>query len=391
MFGKPDLISCFYGEYKTGLFGKKNQVSIYVYDKFIEGSGIDYFAGKLNEHKFEIEFQYVKAIEEKCIEGNKNLVIDYVDKESVCEDIVKSVMLPNLDKHSEAMGTLSELWERNKEQQRKKLQEEQARREAEILEIQKHNEECQEYYEACYHFHIVNNNNPYYELKNGELQFAGIYIDKEKNINFLKIDGYNQEESNACIPYGKIHYYEKAGNVHYISEINSSYSSYGGTITGATVSKKASILGGVLFGAMGMATGAMLTYKPARVEMPTYAMDISSEPHKIDDRSVILNYYSDVKKQFIDIELPADMYNFFQTHLPEKKYSIVLAIEKKSAIEKHENEMIAIETKQTRMIAENSDADSFESKIRKLKMMYDNGILTEEEFSNEKKRILSEL
>ena len=31
---------------------------------------------------------------------------------------------------------------------------------------------------------------------------------------------------------------------------------------------------------------------------------------KIDDRNVILNFYSEIKKQYIDIELPQDIYNF---------------------------------------------------------------------------------
>ena len=125
--------------------------------------------------------------------------------------------------------------------------------------------------------------------------------------------------------------------------------------------------------------------------MPTNTLNISSEVHKIDDRSVILNYYSDVKREFIDVELPMDIYNFLQTHLPEKKYGVVVEIEKKNAIEMQEKKIDSIEEKTKEQIEQNNDMDVFENRIKKLKMMYDNGILTEEEYANEKKRILSEI
>lgn len=210
-------------------------------------------------------------------------------------------------------------------------------------------------------------------------------------MNFLKIDGYRKEESNAYIPYDKIHYYEKAGNVYYTSSINGQYSNYGGSFTSSTISKGAAVLGGLLFGTMGLAAGALLTHKPAEIEMPNQEFNISSEDHKIDDRSVILNYYSEVKRQYMDVELPMDIYNFLQTYLPEKKYSIVIEIEKKNAVENQENSVASIETKVTEQITQKSGMEAFENKIKKLKMMYDNGILTEEEFIKEKKSILSEI
>lgn len=56
---------------------------------------------------------------------------------------------------------------------------------------------------------------------------------------------------------------------------------------------------------------------------------LDSDIKKIDDRNIILNFYSEAKKQYIDIELPKDIYNFLQTYFPEKKYSIVNELEKK--------------------------------------------------------------
>ena len=83
--------------------------------------------------------------------------------------------------------------------------------------------------------------------------------------------------------------------------------------------------------------------------------------------------------------LPADIYNFLQTHLSGKKYSIVLAIEKKNAVKEHEeNEQQILPPNTTSMISDNN-TDTFESKVRKLKLMHDNGLLTEEEFAIEKR------
>ena len=42
-------------------------------------------------------------------------------------------------------------------------------------------------------------------------------------------------------------------------------------------------------------------------------------------------------------------------------------------------------------LTENNNTDAFEAKIKKLKIVYDNGILSDEEFSEEKKKLLSQL
>ena len=148
----------------------------------------------------------------------------------------------------------------------------------------------------------------------------------------MKFDGNNKEESNAYISYDKIHYYEKAGSIHYTTDISGKISSFGGSITGSTISKAGTILGGLLLGPMGMAAGAVLTHKPQNVTLPGNSYELSSETKTIDDRSVILNFFSETKRQYIDIELPADIYNFLQTHYPEKKYDIVLELEKETAV-----------------------------------------------------------
>lgn len=393
MFYKQKVIESFYGEYKIGLFGKKNKVALYVYPKTIEGTGAAYFEETLSELDFVINLDQIKEILEKNLAGNRCLVINYLDKDTVVKNKIITVVFPCLDKLDEAKKLLLELYEKNKEEKEKKQFEELELKERQVLEQQQYERECQTFFNDCYNFHIKNENHPYFELQSEKLQFAAIYIDKAKNLNFLKIDGYNQEESNACIPYEKIHYYDRAGSVQYTTDINGNYSSFGGCFTGATVSKAASVVGGLLLGPMGMAGGALLSYKPTKIEAPTTSFSMSSEVHKIDDRSVVLNYYSDKKQQLIDIELPSDIFNFLQTYLPERKYGIVLELERKSAVKAYEEHKTSAiqgqEIKQVEMDVDNTE--QFEKKIKKLKIMYDNGILSEEEFAMEKKRILSEL
>lgn len=394
MFGKPELMGSFWGEYKSGVFSKKKMLSLYVFESYIDGTATMYFDRAFSEYKFNINFDDITGIGEKMVEGIRCLSIDFAERKAIVnENKISTILFPNLVDLDKAEELVLDIWEQNKERQREEQQRREEREERILLEKRRREEACQKYFNDCYDFHIGKDNNPYYELQNDGLQFACIYIDQAKNLNFLKIDGKSQEESNACIPYEKIHYYEKAGNVHYTTEINGNCTNFGGSFTGATVSKAASIVGGLLLGPMGMAAGAILSQKPMQVTVPSTSLDISSKPNKIDDRSVILNYYSDAKKQLMDIELPADTYNFLQTYLPELKYGIVLEVEKNNAVKAYGNGNASQITGRSmdRIESADEDTDQFEKRIKKLKIMYDNGVLSEEEYASEKKRILSEI
>ena len=153
-----------------------------------------------------------------------------------------------------------------------------------------------------------------------------------------------------------------------------------------------------------MLAGSLFSYQPAQVTLPSNSLSIESEAIKIDDRNVMLNYYSDNHKQYIDIELPAEIYNFLQTYLPEKKFGIVMELEKQTAIKQamekidsgdflkipqvknvipDEEEKIYTQTK--------NNLEVIKDKIEKLKVLHESGILTDEEFAEEKKNILKSL
>ena len=227
-----------------------------------------------------------------------------------------------------------------------------------------------------------------------------VYIDENKSLNFLKIDGYAHEENNAIIAYENIHYYEKAGSVSYATDINGNYSSFGGSMTGGNFSKLATAGGGLLFGFMGMALGAALTYKPAERTAISTSFSIDSDIKKIDDRSVMLNFYSEMKKQYIDIELPQDIYNFLQTYLPEKKYGIVDELEKKTVVRQSadiieqgrllkadiQSDIQSIEQKK---MQETDAMENFKLKVEKLKVMKEAGLLSDEKFAEEQEKLLN--
>ena len=221
-----------------------------------------------------------------------------------------------------------------------------------------------------------------------------VYIDPQKAVNFLEINGYAQEDSVGTIPYDRIHYYERAGNVSYTTDIHGAYSSFGGSMTGAQFSKKAAAIGGVLFGMMGMAAGALFSYKPAETKPASTEFMLDSEIVKIDDRNVILNFFSDSRGQYVDIELPKDIFNFFQTFLPDKKYSIVEELERKAALERTvsgQKQLPANEAPSAlpATVSAEKELAAFKLKVEKLKMMKEAGILSDEEFESERKKLLT--
>jgi len=376
------LDESYYGEFKTGKFSKKSEVSLFVFTKCIRGTGARFYDESFHLSQFEIEYKYIVEMRTEVKNNTECFVIVYINNKTIISNNKEELFFPNLMKVNDAMTYIqSKIDEARIAEKQEKERAEQRR-----IYAAKEKELCEKFYADCYEFHIGKDDNPYYELQREGLMFACIYIDQNKNLNFLKFDGSNKEESNACISYDKIHYYEKAGSIHYTTDISGKFSSFGGSITGSTISKAGTILGGLLLGPMGMAAGAVLTHKPQNVTLPGNSYELASETKTIDDRSVILNFFSEAKRQYIDIELPADIYNFLQTHYPEKKYDIVLELEKETAV-KERKQLTDVQEK-TEKIPANNDMDAFESKVKKLKMMYDNGLLSDEEFAKEKARLL---
>lgn len=393
-------IDYYYGEYRKGVFGKKCKVKLYLFPSHIECQGypinLDELANETEEHS--IDYLKIRNVYEDNVSSHPGIVIEYMEESVVTNKTTSKIALLGITEPTKwaklLLNTRDNILKKNEQAELAKYENEKKEQELKMA----YEAESAQFYLDCYNFHIKSST-PVYELYKEKNKIALIYVDENRSLNFLKIDGENKEESNGIIPFNKVHYYEKAGDIHYVSEIHGDYSSYGGSITGGNFSKLAAVGGGLLFGMLGMTAGALLSYKPAQTEGTKTDFTINSDTKEIDSRSVILNFYSDIKKQYIDIELPKDIYNFLQTYLPEKKYNIVLELEKKTAIH-HATPQIeggkllsspvaevpGLEAKQSL-----NSMTEFKQKVEKLKLMKDAGLLTDEEFNAEKTKLLEAL
>lgn len=391
-YGAEKVIDFYYGEYKNGLFGKKHDLKLFIYPSYIEGNGFEVYNGVLSPEtrSFNISYSNVKNISCDKYDRKTVLLINY-SYSTVVGTTTRTILFFGMEDVNKWVVTIKSAKCNFMEIQAKRKQQESERLENQKqLEINRE-QKAVDFFNSCYSFHIKDTT-PVYKLYEDKNKIALIYIDNDKAINFLKIDGYTQEESNGVIAYDKIHYYEKVGDVHYTSQIHGTYSSYGGGFTGGNFSKLITAGGGLLFGLMGMTAGALLSYKPAKQEAINTNFQIDSDISKIDDRNIILNFYSDLKKQFIDIALPYDIYNFLQTYLPEKKYSIVEEVEKKTVVNQFvgliENNQHEIKTIEQVSNGTDVQVSDFKQRIEKLIIMRDSGILSQDEFEEQKKKIL---
>ena len=395
-------IDFYYGEYKNGIFGKKYNMRLGIYPSQIEGTGFEFFDNELSKdvYDFEISFNDIIKIHIGEVCKQVTLFIEY-NSHSIVNNKKSVVALLGMDDIQKWYKLIEETQKRFIEEKTKKQQLELQRKEEQHKLAIEAEEKALKFYQDCYSFH-VKGSTPTYQLFSDKNKVALIYIDENKSLNFLKIDGYAQEENNGVITYENIHYYEKAGNVSYATDIHGSYSSFGGSMTGGKFSKLATVGGGLLFGFMGMALGAALTYKPAEQKPINTSFSIDSDIKKIDDRSVMLNFYSEIKKQYIDIELPQDIYNFLQTYLPEKKYGIVDELEKKTVVHQstdiiQNGSLLKVAVKPDAPSIEANEAmhansmDDFKQKVEKLKIMKEAGILSDEKFEEEQNKLLGML
>lgn len=393
-------IDSFYGTYKKpGLLGKKYNVKILLFDDRVEGSAFALIENEIQSEpkSFSITFDKIERICVESFNGIETVCMHYqMDLlASVSHCIIALLGIEDVPKWFKLLNDCQRAYVEKKAKQKQYEIEEELR--IQQIAIRKE-EKAVEFYNNCYSFHIKEDT-PIYPFFSEKNKVALIYVDKNKSLNFLKIDGYAQEENNGVIEYKNIHYYDKAGNVSYVADINGNYTSFVGGVTGGNFSKLAAVGGGLLFGMMGIALGTALSYKPSQ-SLPSYSsFTIDTDVKKIDDRNVILNFYSDMKKQYVDIELPQDIYNFLQTYLPEKKLSIVEELEKKTVVHQAtnliENGDLLRSNAMPNTVGENKDSTNsmeiFKQKVEKLKMMRDAEILTEQEFENEKKKLLAEI
>ena len=380
----------FSGKYKMNLFTTYDiGITIGERDLYIEGLRL---LG--NSHKdFQSYCVSVRHIDVSNISiidmfGRKYIKIEYTRSNIT---IAQSIYISGIDNLSKCYDSINEAVKRRKQyfadcENRAFLQQQQAAEQSRIYE-----EESKKFYDDCYNFHIKDGTKRFDVLADKN-KLVTIFVDENKSLRFLQIDGYKRLEDVGVITYDNIHYYERAGAVHYVSETNGDLTNTSGQFTGASISKAAVLTSGILFGAMGLATAALMSYKPAQSTPSETHLSLKSEARRIDERSVILNYYSLEEKQFVDMELPQEIFNYLQTYLPEKKYDIVKEIERHTAVSKASvSELPPPEKAKELPSDEKLSIDEFKEKVEKLKFMHDAGLLDDAEFEAEKKKLLQNL
>lgn len=386
-----------------GIFRKKTHVSLFIHRTKISGHAFRLVNGNegqsLSESRYEIPYEEIAGISCEFINGLECVVVEHKNNAIVVENPAarRKVVLWGLKNPRTIMAEISNA-------QNSYMDDMEQKRQAHLQAIaeqkekeRKYEEDALTFYQNCYTFH-VKTDTPVYVFHERKNEIVALYIASDKSMNFMQINGYRREENVGTIPYDSIHYYEKAGNVSYATDIHSKYSSYGGSFTGASFSKGTATLGGLLCGYMGMIAGALYSYKPVQMSPSTASFSLDSEIVRIDDRSIILNFYSSEKKQYMDIELPQDIYNFLQTHLPEKKYCIVEELERQTAVRSHQPEMngVPMPAIEPPLIpALNTVVEDhmevFKCKVEKLRLMKEAGLLTDAEFDEERKKLLAQL
>ena len=381
----PKSYSAVYVE-KKGLFNsKKYNILISFYEDKVAGSTLKFSGGSdYSYQRFDLSYDDITNYEECTFEDLPCLKIDTRKQYNAKVQYNDSYIFPLYPKNEikEVIDELEKCLNNVKAANEALIE-----RQNELMRLRKEEEELEQqriiemkdFYNNTYAFHIKEQT-PTYTIYKEEPNCFTIYIGEDNSLNFLLIEADSKTEIHSVIKYDEIHYYEKAGAVHYATNINASYTgsqSFGGSFVGARASVGATVLGGLLFGTMGMAIGALASYKPAEYTPPTHIpskFNISSEITKIDERSVILNYYSEQKKQYVDIELPQEIFNFLQTFLPDKKYAIVLAKETQGAVQAPTSEPAE---------------DDTVVRLKKLKELYEMELISETEYTERKKEILA--
>lgn len=390
------LIDSVYKEIKRkGMFGRKNIVSLSVYTDKIKGNGFKKINESLTYSSFTLPYNTIKEIAIVSEEGEQCLSFTYRNTVSLSSNATATIIMLGLD-DPRKWKTAIENAKNKAEENARQEQETRKKQENKLRQIE---QDKATFYQSCYDYHIKAET-PVYVFSSEKNAITTMYVSADKSLNFLYINGNTSEESVGTIPYAQIHYFDKAGNISYATDIHGSYSSFGGSMTGGSFSKATSVIGGALFGLMGMTAGALLTYKPSKQEPLNTSFKLDSEIVKIDDRSVILNFFSDERKQYVDIELPQDTYNFLQTHLPEKKHGVVEELEKHAALQKANEQKAISPAPNTGLLTDASsstapDGDdsmaAFKRKVEKLKIMKEAGLLTAEEFEEEKRKLIASL
>ncbi len=206
-----------------------------------------------------------------------------------------------------------------------------------------------EFFDSQYTSHLNDNNIPIFifDENKSQKQIALMYIDENKNINFLGINGTDFQSVHGFISYKSINYIDKPASLTLNADSEDNVDGGNFVTIGSDVLNE--MLKGILFEAMHMKEGMMEGYKaPA-----SYELENKNIPSDVE--YAVLNFYSDIIEQYVTINITEEMYEFLVKHLGSIPFDL------NSQIEKTIHQAIA----------------------KKLKQLYEKGILTESQLEEE--------
>lgn len=235
-----------------------------------------------------------------------------------------TLVIPNLENISEIASTLLSARDEFLEELQEERQKYGIKAESEAQAKRALEQERRAFFEDQYSSHITDPEFPIYIFDEDKAQrkLSLMYIDENQNLNFLAINGNELMSAHGYIPYKNISYFDKPSAV----ALNASNEDavYGGSFAVDTSTLTTEMLNGLLFSSMGMREGIMEGY----VEPETYVQELKEDSEQSSSEIYVMNVYSDILEQYVNIEFPQEMFEFFESHLESKKYDISKEIDK---------------------------------------------------------------
>ena len=206
-----------------------------------------------------------------------------------------------------------------------------------------------EFFDSQYSSHLNDTNMPVFifDENKSQKQIAVMYIDENKDINFLGINGTLFQSVHGVISYKNISYIDKPEALTFIPAAENIVDGGNFITIGSDVLSE--MLKGILFEAMHMNEGMMEGYKtPA-----SYELEHKNIPSDVE--YAVLNFYSDMIEQYVTIYITEEMYEFLVKHLGNIPFDLSKEVE--NAIQ--------------------------QAVVKKLKQLCEKGLLTESQLEKE--------
>lgn len=210
-----------------------------------------------------------------------------------------------------------------------------------------------EFFDSQYSSHLNDNNIPIFifDESKAQKQISLMYIDENKNINFLGINGTDFQSVHGFISYKSINYIDKPSSLTFNPESDDTVDGGNFITIGSDILNE--MLKGILFEAMHMKEGMMEGYKAPN----SYELEHKNIPSDVE--YAVLNFYSDIIEQYVTIYITEEMYEFLVKYLGDMPFDLNKQIEN----------------------------TVHQAVVKKLKQLYEKGILTESQLEEELKSL----